>query len=177
MKEIWKGIIYNYEDISERYEISNLGNIRNTKTKYILNLFINKNGYKQVCVSLGGRKKRKVLKIHKAVAETFSNRPLSKKYIVNHLDGNKLNNNTNNLEWCTYSENNKHAYKLGLTPFPEGTKAPKAKLTNKDVQYIRMVYIPYDKEFGLTALAKQFGITKRNMQYVVNRQTYKNIPS
>lgn len=55
----------------------------------------------------------KFVKIHRLVAETFILNPLGKP-CVNHIDGNKLNNNVNNLEWVTISENTMHAYKNGL---------------------------------------------------------------
>lgn len=66
------------------------------------------NGYR--CVTLGRNNARM---IHRIVAETFLPK-LNDKNQVNHKDGNKLNNNLNNLEWCTQSENTIHAYKLGL---------------------------------------------------------------
>lgn len=59
--------------------------------------------------------------IHSLVAKAFlGDRP--KGFIVNHIDGNKLNNDVENLEWTTYSENIRHAYKLKLRRSPNGGK-------------------------------------------------------
>lgn len=67
----------------------------------------NNTGYYRVC--LLKNKKRSHLYIHRLVAENFiknyKNSPC-----VNHIDGNKLNNNVENLEWVSYSENSSHAY-------------------------------------------------------------------
>ena len=58
-----------------------------------------------------------------AFIENIENRPF-----VNHIDGNKLNNTLDNLEWLTSSENNLHAHKVGLT------KGDKRKITQYDLE-------------------------------------------
>ena len=62
-------------------------------------------GYLIVCLYAGG--KRKMLKVHRLVCQAFHDNPENKP-CVNHIDENKTNNAANNLEWCTYAENNSH---------------------------------------------------------------------
>ena len=93
------------------YEISTLGNIRNKKTKHMLSPNISQRGYKYVCLWKDGKHVTKY--IHKTMGETFLPNPENKP-MVNHKNGNKLANVITNLEWSTYSENNKHAYDTGL---------------------------------------------------------------
>lgn len=87
------------------YEIDTEGNIYNLNTKKYLKGSIGEHGYKYYRLSKEGKKK--MFYAHRLVAETFipneNNLP-----VVNHIDGNKLNNNVNNLEWVTYSENTQH---------------------------------------------------------------------
>lgn len=74
--------------------------------------YINKhNGY--VYIFLMNNNKNKNFRLHRLVAEAFIPNP-NNKLQINHKDGNKKNNNIENLEWCNQSENMKHAYNNGL---------------------------------------------------------------
>lgn len=76
-----------------------------------LSICDNGHGYKQVFISVEG--KRYVRYIHRLVAECFIPNPDGLPE-VNHKDGNKANNNADNLEWCTSSYNKLHAIRTGL---------------------------------------------------------------
>ncbi len=110
---MWKGLIYRDNDYSEFYEVSDDGNIRNAKTKKVRKNNINHNGYYFVTISLGSRKNKITIKNHIAVADTYIDNP-NNYPIINHKDGNKLNNHITNLEWCTYQYNAQHALQNGL---------------------------------------------------------------
>ena len=112
MQEIWKDI----KGYVGLYQVSNLGRFkslpRNTKNQYkykerILKLSEDKDGY--LLVNLN----RKTFRSHVIVAQTFIKNDDNKPQI-NHIDGNKKNNNVDNLEWVTNRENIIHAYKNGL---------------------------------------------------------------
>ena len=105
-----KPIIIN--DIVTNYLIDENGQIFNTKTNKYLKGSIKNTGYKMALLSIDGKKKDYA--IHRLVAEAFIPNP-NNKPVVNHKDGNKLNNCVSNLEWTTYSENRTHAVKTGLS--------------------------------------------------------------
>lgn len=120
IEEIWKDI-RGYEG---RYQISNKGRVKSlerfikptgpfqkTKTcrEKILKTSIAGQGYRHV--SLENKKHL----IHRLLAEAFIPNELKYK-CVNHKDGNKLNNDLDNLEWCTYKHNTNHAFDTGLVP-------------------------------------------------------------
>lgn len=115
MIEQWKPI-EGYEDL---YEISNLGNVKSLpKTRgccvggeKILKQNYSKYGYMLVMLCKNG--KPQSFAVHRLVAKAFIPNPENKPQ-VNHIDGNKENNNLTNLEWCTASENTKHAYDNNL---------------------------------------------------------------
>lgn len=104
LTEIWANI-KDYPD----YQVSNLGHVRSYKNGQlnVINGWIQNTGYKTVTLN------NKKYSVHRLVAETFIHKPKGKN-VVNHKDGNKLNNNIKNLEWCTLKENVQHAYKTGL---------------------------------------------------------------
>lgn len=137
MEEIWKPIV-GYE---EHYNISNLGNVYSKGKNYIDSLGRHQHrkpryvsvrcgvtGY--LCVDLNSNGINVQKHIHRLIAIAFIPNPKNKP-TVNHKDGIKLNINLDNLEWATYSENNKHATDNGLRKSPWtgkfGIDNPKSK--------------------------------------------------
>lgn len=161
----YNGVTYN--DL----EVSTDGQLRNIKTGTLYRLHIGATGYLGVCVSLGSRKDKRLFKIHKCVAESFIDRPEGLS-IVNHIDGNKLNNCVDNLEWCTPSENTRHAVKAGLKVASKGEDCYISKFTNVEANEIRRVYTPHDKENGLRALGRKYGVSHRTIYGIVHDKTY-----
>lgn len=120
--EIWLDIP-GYENI---YQASNCGRIKSLQRMVNNNggaRFINErimrpcldyHGYYRLELSnLGIRRKYFV---HQLIAVTFLPNPNNYK-IINHKDGKKINNKPNNIEWCDYSHNEKHSYRvLGKKP-------------------------------------------------------------
>lgn len=111
MGEIWKDI-EGYEGL---YQVSNLGRVKSFKRKgcrqdRILKCGISPRGYHQVTLSNGIQE---ATQVHRLIALHFIPNPENKR-TVNHINGIKTDNRIENLEWCTYQENNLHAYKTGL---------------------------------------------------------------
>lgn len=112
--EVWKDI----PGFETRYQVSNLGRIRSIQDNHgkykeqIKSTRISNKGYEYVRLYI--KDKGHNVAVHRAVASAFIPNP-DNKPTVNHRDGNKRNNHVDNLEWSTYSENLKHAYKTGLT--------------------------------------------------------------
>ena len=110
---IWKRMIYHGKDLGNYYLVSNTGEIKGVKSGKIRKKNVNHEGYYFVGISLGSRDIKPCIRIHRAVAETFLNN--TKDFpIINHKDGNKLNNHVDNLEWCTYQYNTQHAVENNL---------------------------------------------------------------
>ena len=150
MLEKWKPI-KGYE----RYEISSIGNVRNSKTGRILKKDKSRNYYEVVLSQQGKTKK---YAIHRLVAEHFINNPKNKPQ-VNHKDGNKLNNNIENLEWVTVSENIKHSYTNGLQIHNQLGKFGWNSFRGKPVKQIDIKSGEIINEFGSMAdAARQLNI-------------------
>lgn len=114
---LYSPMFKNIKGYAGRYKVTRDGRIRsNIKPGGAwLKPNVNSRGY--LCVSLWVDGKQKTHHLHRLIALHFV--PGYQEGLqVNHIDGNKLNNDLSNLEWCTASENMKHAYRNGLTKLP-----------------------------------------------------------
>lgn len=173
--EIWKDI-NNFEGY---YQVSNSGNIRSLD-RIITDCFGRKKsnrgkklsfgstptGYLFVGLRKEGFKTQQYC--HRLVAHHFIPNPQNKE-TVNHIDGDKSNNNDWNLEWNTRSENTKHAYDNGL--ITGGEEGVWSKLNNKQVFEIRK----NEKNLMNKDLALIYNVSPSTIGLVINRKTWKHI--
>ncbi len=152
--EIWKQVVLaNVDTTNKQYYVSNLGRFKNSSGIIMDNYKINESGYLRVYIY------KKTHALHRLIAFAFIENVENKEQ-VNHIDGNKLNNSVENLEWVTNKENQIHKFKIGLANC----------YTRKIVQYdLEMNKI---KEFeSIIGAAKELDIGKTNiMGVLVNRR-------
>lgn len=117
------------------YSVTAKGEVYSLHSKRFLSGFINPGGYRSVSLS-NGDGTFKQYQIHRIIATIYIPNPDTKPY-VNHIDGNKLNNAVYNLEWVTGSENNNHAYRLGLN---------KGKNHGTVIDHDKIIHNPYEKD-------------------------------
>jgi len=167
----WRAI-KGYEGL---YEVSNTGLVRalskrvdsgkchRTWKEHIKSYGVDAKGYLRVSLSKNGV--NRTHKVHRLVAEAFIPNPDNLPQ-VNHIDGHKTHNTVSNLAWCNQNENMRHACITGLKR-NDGEFNSQSKLTQADVDHIRAVYKPRDKEFSTVALAKKYGVHRKTISRVV----------
>ncbi len=128
--------------------------------------WITKKGYKMISIF------REKQYIHRLVSKLYIDNPENKPQ-VNHIDGNKLNNNVVNLEWVTNQENRNHAMLNGL--HIKGENMYNSKFTEEDINWIRTNYVFGDSKFGCSGLANKFNTNQSRIWKIVNRKTWKHI--
>lgn len=155
------------------YEVDDNGNIYTTRRQGsaggIVKAVFSTGGYARVKLSVCS--KRLTLLVHRIVAEAFIPNPHNYP-CVNHKDGNKRNNSVENLEWCTYSQNMKHAVSHGLAKIPglNGDKSPARKVSWEIVREIRKRYSDGET---FSKLGKDYGISKEQVINIVKRKNWK----
>lgn len=149
------------------FAIDKFGNIKNLKTGHIYKFSTDKSGYLRVCLPLGKRGNVKIIRVHKAVAETYI--PNKENYkVVHHKDENKKNPCIDNLEWVSHKKNTEYHLleKSKKTEFYNNRK-----LTENDVKFIR----GQKGHMSAREIAKMFNVSRTTVINVWNYNLYKNI--
>jgi len=173
--EIWKDIP-GYEGL---YQVSDMGRVKSVARikqngrsyhlakERILKQNLLSSGYLRI--GLHKNAKRKSLSVHRLVLLVFVG---ESDLTVNHKDGIKTNNTLNNLEYCTQSENIKHAFRLGLTDHG-GENNPQSKLSKSDVRKIRALY--KTGKYLFTEIGEMFNVTGKHVSKIINRKYWANV--
>lgn len=137
-----------------RYEINKNGQIRHIISKRIKSVYLNDRGYLLVSINIEGKSKPR--RVHNLLAQTFIPNP--NRYIhVNHIDGNKQNNDLSNLEWTNIKLNNQHAFKKGLIN-NTGEKNGMSKLKETEVKKIKALL--NEGKLSQQKIADIFGVSR-----------------
>lgn len=163
MEEIWKPC----HIWGDKYLISNFGGVKSlgetwfkgknsliqiSSSERLVKSSIDRYGYLKV--TLSKNKEIKFFTVHRLVALAFLPNPLQKE-TVNHIDGNKLNNNINNLEWLTAKENQQHGWKIGLYKGSRKNFGSKSRLSKLNDDLVREIK---KSELSTRLLANKYGV-------------------
>ena len=178
VKEEWRDVV-GYEGY---YQVSNFGKVRSIDRDIIntrgivsrykgkeLSPHLHPNGYLVVVLSL--KSKRITKKVHRLVAISFIDGDTTLQ--VNHINGIKTDNRSENLEWVTFSENQTHAYKLGLSVSSKGEDHGHHKLTEENVLEIRRLHST--TKLGYTRLSRMFNVDRSTIRAIVTRKSWRHI--
>jgi predicted RNA binding protein YcfA (HicA-like mRNA interferase family) len=163
----------------EGYQVSSLGNIRGidrlrkgrnglriTRGKELKKV-LNKKGYPEVRLRKQGCHTRLV---HKLVASAFMIKPEDCTQI-NHINGVKTDNRVVNLQWVNQSENQLHAYRLGLQPSRSGEGNGRAKLTDETVTRIKILY---NNGSSIVEVSKMLNVSVSITRQIIYGRTWKS---
>ena len=154
------------KEIGFGYYATKNGEIYSSKSNKNVAKRIGFSGYFLVNLSING--KCKTFSLHRLIANAFienrQNLP-----VVNHLDGNKLNNNVDNLEWTTYKGNIEHAKENCLLNPARGLNTKFGKFTHDDIREIRRLL---SLKYSCSKIAKIYNVTKSAIQQISKKKTY-----
>ena len=160
------------------YYVSKEGNVISTKKGYPKRLSTNNHnndgyGYITIC---NNDIKKKVF-VHRLIAETFIENPNPNEFkVVNHINGDKSDNRVENLEYCSHSYNNRHAYSLKVNN-PNLTfkdKYPYSNL-NSEQEVLDIYNKSYDDNYTYSDIAKEYNIPLSLVKDIKSGHSYNNI--
>lgn len=151
---------------NNNYECNEFGQIRKVGKQELKNTYADKQGYERVGVYFNG--KDHSIRVHNLIMNAFYGEKPFDKAEINHIDGNKMNNRLDNLEWCTKSENMQHALKNDL--YPKSENHHSAKYKESDVLEI---YKLYKNGNSISEIALLYDNDCKNIRRIVKGERWK----
>lgn len=171
----------NIKDYEGLYQVSECGEIKSLDRKSkrkdgrfnvykgkVLKQGKNNRGYNVITLTKNGT--QKTFLVHRIVAMNFIKNVENKKF-VNHIDGDKRNNRSENLEWTTFEENIKHAWENKIYKPIKSESVNTAKLNHEKVKNIRK----NARNKSVKELAKEYGVTSTTISNVLNFKSWKDV--
>ena len=172
----WKSIV-GYEGI---YEISDTGSIRSLDRLIVNSLGVSRNirgiilkqnnlrnNYLGVSLAKNGGKK--TFAVHKLVIRTFNPLKDEGNFVCNHIDCDRQNNHTDNLEWVTIGENNRHSYLHG-NQSRKGDRHNNKKICQKDAEEIRK--LSHETNMTQKEIGAEFNISAPMVSNIINNKNW-----
>ena len=152
------------DKIEERYEIYENGDIFDKKRRKYCKKHLDSKGYHRVWIANIGKN----IRVHRLVLCKYSPTENQTFLQINHKNGIKTDNSLDNLEWCTQSENQIHAFENGLNT-KRGAKNPQSKLTENDVMEIidRLL-----KEIPVEKIATEYNVSKSLISRIKSKRAW-----
>lgn len=151
------------------YEVSDHGRVRNVRSMNLLKPVIGWHGYLGVGLYSGSRI-GSTQRIHRLVAAAFIGF-IQPGMEVNHIDGDKRNNNIDNLEIVSRADNRAHAMRLGL--IPRGEANTQARLSEDDVRQI--FRLKREQRISDSELATRFGVTSDTIGNILGGRSWRHL--
>jgi hypothetical protein len=181
-EEIWvdaSNFDTQFSDLGDSFQISNHGRfrykskIRNFKNYSYTTPAIDKwCNYPIITFNIKGYKKYK-RRVHNIIAKLFVFNPNPTEFTcVNHKNGNPLDYSVTNLEWISYSENNKHAHKVGKKPNMRGELNGNSEY-NEDI--IKSAYELFNTGLSVRKIAKQLSVPRGFLNGVFKGKTWTHL--
>lgn len=163
----------------EGYEIDRCGNVyamfkaRGQEIGRQIKSRVTPEGYVTVSLSKDGKWKTRT--IHRLLMLTFKPVENSRELEVNHIDGNRANNDLSNLEWLTHTDNMLHSHYVlkSWSRMPHGERSSDHKLTEDQVRTIRALLA--EGKMLQRDIAQQYGVSQAAISQILIRKTWKRL--
>lgn len=170
--EIWKEI-QGYQG----YECSNFGKIKtfnwkNSGKEAIMKPALDGSGYLRTVLKRNDGKLH-TIKVHRIILQTFKPNNDFSNLECNHINGNKTDNNIDNLEWVTRKQNLNHCIDNNLQYVLRGEEVGNSVLKEKEVIEIRNKYIP--RVYSRIKLANEYGVSEATIKDILYKRSWKHL--